>query len=58
MTLWIVLTVFSIVIMVASWIRSKTHNESIDDDSTLSGAGFAIGAMGTLFFGIITILCI
>lgn len=58
MTLWITLTVIFMVIMVVSWILSKIYNESIDDDSTLSGMGFTVGATGMIFFGIITILCI
>jgi hypothetical protein len=58
MTLWITLTVISMVMIVASWINSKIHKESIDDDTTLSGFGFMIGSIGTVFFGAITILCI
>ncbi len=58
MTLWISLTVIFMTIMVISWILSKIYNESIDDDSTLSGMGFSVGAAGMIFFGMITILCI
>jgi len=58
MTLWITLTVISIVVMVASWFYCKIYNESIDDDSTLSGMVFVIGVTGAIFFGAITILCI
>ena len=58
MTLWLVLTVISIVAMAASWFYSKIYSEPIDDDTTLSGMVFAIGVVGAIFFGAITILCI
>lgn len=56
MTLWSVLTVVSIVIMIASWIHSKIYNESIDVDYTLSGLWFDAGLFGMLIFGALTLL--
>ena len=56
MTFWLVLTVVSIAIMIAGWIRGKICNEPIDVDYTISGLWFETGLFGMLIFGAMTLL--
>lgn len=56
MTFWLVLTVVSIVLMIAGWIRGKIYNESIDVAYTISGLCFEAGLFGMLIFGAMTLL--
>ena len=58
MEVWVILTVIFGVITVLGICSGKLREEDINDDNTVAGLLVNIGCVGTVLFGMFTMLCI
>ena len=58
MKIWVILTVIFGALAIIGVCAGKIREEDINDDKTVSGLLVNIGCVGTVLFGMFTMLCI